>query len=325
MKNKIESFLHKISNKTIAIIGDVMLDQYFCGNVSRVSPEAPVPVVDITSETYHLGGAANVAQNLKSLGCKPILCGLLGNDNLGNSFLEICDKMGLDTFGLFRDKNRITTVKTRIIGNGQQIVRMDKEITTPINIEGEVFFVDTLKSLPQLDGIIFEDYDKGTINKNLIKKIITFAKKNNIPIFVDPKFNNFSNYHNTTLFKPNKRETEVGLKTVLNSKENIIEAGNTIIKNFNVENVLITLGVDGMMLFEKNGYITSIPTIVRQVADVSGAGDTAIATIAAMYVSGMTISDAAQVANITSGIVCEKPGIVAIEKKELIKAMHKYY
>ena len=324
LKNNIEKYLSNTSNKIIAVIGDVMLDQYFWGNVSRVSPEAPVPIVDITDETYHLGGAANVTQNLKSLGCTPIICGLLGNDNRGKRFIEICDKLNLNTIGLHRDNNRITTVKTRVIGNGQQIVRMDREVTNPIDAEGENFLLNTLKSLPKLDGIIFEDYDKGTINKNLITKITAFAKENNIPIFVDPKFNNFSNYNNSTLFKPNKKETEAGLKIKLNNKEDIINAGNTIIKSYDVENVLITLGADGMILFENNGNITEIPTIARKVADVSGAGDTTIATLTAMYVAGMSLSDAAIISNIAAGIVCQIPGIVAIEKNNLIEAIQKY-
>ena len=140
LKNKIKNYLQNASNKTIAVIGDIMLDQYFWGTVSRVSPEAPVPVVDITSETYHLGGAANVAQNLKSLGCKPILCGLLGNDNSGERFLEICKEIELTSIGLYKDPNRITTLKARVIGNRQQIVRMDREITTPIDVYGEHFY-----------------------------------------------------------------------------------------------------------------------------------------------------------------------------------------
>jgi rfaE bifunctional protein kinase chain/domain len=324
LKDKIKKYLKYTSEKVIAVIGDVMLDQYFWGNVYRVSPEAPVPVVDITSESYHLGGAANVAQNLKSLNCNPILCGLLGNDNRGKRFLEICEKLELNTIGLYKSENRITTVKTRVIGNGQQIVRMDRESTNPIDSKCENFLLNTLKCLPKLDGIIFEDYDKGTISKNLILQVIAFAKEKNIPTFVDPKLNNFPNYSNVTLFKPNKKETEAGLKIKLNNKENIINAGNVLIKNYNIENVLITLGTDGMMLFEKNGNITSVPTIARKVADVSGAGDTAIATLTATYVSGAPLSESAIIANIASGIVCEKPGIVAIEKEELIEAVQKY-
>lgn len=324
LKNKIKKHLQKTSNKTIAIIGDVMLDQYFWGNVTKISPEAPVPVVDITAEAYHLGGAANVAQNLKSLGCQPILFGLLGDDENAERFLELCKEKDLETIGLYKDPNRETTIKTRIIGNGQQIVRMDREITDDIDKTAENFIMDNLQSLPQLDAIVFEDYDKGTIKKHLINKIILFAKTKGIPTFVDPKFNNFSNYNNVTLFKPNKKETEAGLKIKLNSEENIISAGNMIMKKYNIENVLITLGANGMVFFDNRYKVHKFSTIAKNVIDVSGAGDTAIATITAMYVAGMSFAEASMVANIAAGIVCEKSGIVAIEKKDLIEWIEKY-
>ncbi|MCL2040040.1 MAG: bifunctional ADP-heptose synthase [Bacteroidetes bacterium] len=323
LKNKLKNYLQNASNKTIAVIGDVMLDQYFIGNVMRISPEAPVPVVDITAESFHLGGAANVAQNLKSLGCNSILFGLLGDDINAERFIELCKEKDLNPDGLYKDANRITTIKSRIIGNGQQIVRMDSEITDSITKIAEDFIIKKLQSAEQLDAIIFEDYDKGTITKQLINRIILFAKANNIPTFVDPKFNNFSNYSGVTLFKPNKKETEAGLKIKLNSKESIIAAGNTIMKEYNISNVLITLGADGMILFEKDG-ITEISTIARKVADVSGAGDTTIATLTAMYVSGMSFAEASMVANVGAGIVCEKPGVVAIEQNDLIEGVKKY-
>ena len=320
----VTKLLNNATSKSVAVIGDVMLDQYFWGKVQRISPEAPVPVVDIENETYHLGGAANVAQNLCSLGITPILCGLLGNDNRGKRFIEICEKVNILPDGLYRDDARITTVKTRVIGNNQQIVRMDREVRNEITEEGENYIFSKISNLKSLDGIVFEDYDKGTISKKLIVQIISWAKKKDIPVFVDPKFRNFKNFEGATLFKPNKIETENGLSMKLSSVEQIENAGKLLINDYKLENVLITLGADGMMLFEKNGNIMSIPTIARKVADVSGAGDTAIASLAAMYVAGATLSEAAMIANFASGIVCEKPGIVAIEKQELLTATQKY-
>lgn len=320
----IEKFFDNSKNKTIAVVGDVMLDQYFWGDVSRVSPEAPVPVVDIISESYHLGGAANVAQNLLSLGITPFLCGLLGNDNRGNRFIEICDKMNISSDGLYRDDTRITTVKTRVIGNNQQIVRMDREVRKTINEKGENYIYEQIKNIKTLDGIIFEDYDKGTITKTLISKIIPWAKNNNIPVFVDPKFNNFKNYSGATLFKPNKKETEAGLEVKLNTTEQIRLAGRRLIEELGLENVLITLGADGMMLFEHNGNISSVSTVARKVSDVSGAGDTAIASLAAMFVAGAKLHQAAIIANFAAGAVCEKPGIVAITKEEIIEVAKRY-
>jgi len=320
----VTKLLNNATNKTIAVIGDVMLDQYFWGKVQRISPEAPVPVVDIENETYHLGGAANVAQNLCSLGITPILCGLLGNDNRGKRFIEICEKVNILPDGLYKDDTRITTVKTRVIGNNQQIVRMDREVRNEITEEGENYIFSKISNLKSLDGIIFEDYDKGTVSKKLIVQIISWAKKKDIPVFVDPKFRNFKNFEGATLFKPNKIETENGLNMKLNSVEQIENAGKLLINDYKLENVLLTLGADGMMLFEKDGNIMSISTIARKIADVSGAGDTAIASLAAMYVSGATLREAAIIANFASGIVCEKPGIVAIEKQELLAATQKY-
>lgn len=321
--NKITDLLANIEGRNIAVVGDVMLDQYFWGEVSRVSPEAPVPVIDITDETYHLGGAANVAQNLISLGMTPTLCGLLGDDNRGKRFVEICDELNIISSGLYKSPDRITTVKTRIIGNNQQIARLDREVKTPINKIEEKYIYEQISKINNLAGIIFEDYDKGTISKNLIDMIMNFSKAKNIPVFIDPKLVNFENYHDATLFKPNKKETEAGLRIILQNKNDVINAGNKIMKDFNIENVLITLGADGMMLFEKNGDITSVPTIAKKIADVSGAGDTAIATLATMYVAGASLAEAAIIANFASGIVCEKPGIVAIEKYELIEVCKK--
>ncbi len=305
----------------IAVVGDVMLDRYFWGEVSRVSPEAPVPVVDIQDETFHLGGAANVARNLRSLGATPVLCGLLGTDEAAEVFINECHNAGIMSNGLFRDKSRATTVKTRIIGNNQQIVRLDKEFRSEINLSGEKYILAQIDALDNLKGIIFEDYDKGVISRRLIRKIVAIAYKKRIPIFVDPKHDNFMSYKGVTLFKPNKKETERGLGVILNTQEDIVNAGKKLQRVLSVENILITLGEAGMMLFEQNGSIFYVPTMARKVADVSGAGDTAIATYAATSISGASCREAALLANFASGIVCEKPGIVAIERTELLDSI----
>ena len=318
--NRVSNIFSNIKGQKVAVVGDVMLDRYFWGNVSRVSPEAPVPVVDIESETFHLGGAANVAKNLCSLKITPILCGLLGNDEPAEIFINQCNKCGILADGLFVENERVTTVKTRVIGNNQQIVRLDREVRCIISKEGENFILNKVKSIEGLAGIIFEDYDKGTISDTLIKNITNFANKNNIPVFVDPKFDNFNKYKNVTLFKPNKKETMQGLGIQLNSYEDIKYAGNKLLEKLKAEYILITLGSAGMVLFEKNGDITKIPTVAKKIADVSGAGDTAIATFATMLISGATCKEAAILANFASGYVCEKPGIVAINQEQLLKA-----
>jgi rfaE bifunctional protein kinase chain/domain len=307
--------------KKIIVIGDVMLDRYFWGSVSRISPEAPVPVVDIENETFHLGGAANVASNLKSLGADVILCGLIGNDNSGKLFIDLTSEIGINPGGLYIDKERPTTVKTRIIGNNQQITRLDREKRDPITSDGADFIRNLIESIDNLSGVIFEDYNKGTITKEIINSINEICIRKNIMTFVDPKFDNFFEYKKPTVFKPNRKEAEQAINLSLKTKDNIITAGKTLIEKLEAENILLTLGSDGMMLFESNGDISSVPTKARQVADVSGAGDTAIATLSLFMTAGATIKEAATLANFASGYVCEIPGIVSITPNELLKSV----
>lgn len=317
-----EDILSNISGKSIAVIGDVMLDRYFWGSVSRISPEAPVPVIDIERETFHLGGAANVAKNLKTLGARPFLCGVIGADYYGRTFTEIARGSGIDTDGLYPDDVRPTTVKTRIIGNNQHIARLDREITNPLSEAGEQFIIDKLETADSLCGVIFEDYDKGAIERRLIERVSAFCRKRGIPVFVDPKFDNFFSYKDCFLFKPNRKEAEKALGFKLTDKESIRAAGAKLLNLLNCENVLITLGAEGMTLFERGGDVSGVRTRARQVADVSGAGDTAIATLAAAIAGGAKIKEAAAMANFASGIVCEKPGIVAIEPEDLINSIN---
>lgn len=318
-RDEINGFIQNFKGKKIVVLGDLMLDRYFWGKVTRVSPEAPVPVVDIKSESYHLGGAANVASNLKSLGLETYLCGLVGDDEYGHKFVDLANLIGVEVKGVYIDPDRPTTVKTRVFGNNQQIVRLDTESIKTVSTKAERHILDKLHEIKDIDCIVFSDYNKGCLSEIVIREIITQAKNNNIPILVDPKFNNFFEYSNVTLVKPNKKEAEVALNMRLDSVEEVNKAGKTLLKKLNVDNVLLTLGQDGMVLFENNGNITRIPTKARTVADVSGAGDTAIASFAAAFISGADVKQAAVVANIASGIVCEKPGIVSIEIDELLK------
>lgn len=318
-RNRAKEILEKANGKQVAVVGDVMLDRFFWGSVTRISPEAPVPVIDVEDETFHLGGAANVAKNLSSLGVKPILFGLVGDDNSGKLFKNIAEEYGISTDGLYSDSNRPTTVKTRIIGNNQHIARIDREERKPIDKKGEEFILNSLKNNWEWKGIILEDYNKGVLSENLIQDIIAFASDNRIPVFVDPKKDNFFSYKNVTLFKPNRKEAQISLDNPMKSKEDIIEAGNKLLSLLNCDNVLITLGSEGMMLFEKDGTISSVPTYARKVSDVSGAGDTAIATIAATIAGKANLKEASALANYASGIVVEKPGIVSIEIDELLE------
>jgi rfaE bifunctional protein kinase chain/domain len=314
--------IDKCRRNKIAVIGDVMLDRYFWGSVTRISPESPVPVVDLEDETYHLGGAANVANNLNYLGIEPLLCGLIGDDNSGSVFSRIANESGINTEGLYRDAGRPTIVKTRIIGNNQQIARLDRETRDQIGQAGEDYIISFLKSHKSLSGIIFEDYNKGVISRTLIQRVMEEFRDNGVPVFVDPKFDNFFEYKNVTVFKPNRKEARQALGVQVKTREDIIEAGKRLLNELKCSNVLLTLGKDGMMLFESNGTISEVATKARHVADVSGAGDTAIATLAAAYSGGANIREAATLANYASGAVCELPGIVAITKEMLIETIH---
>lgn len=320
-ETRTREILSNLKNKKIAVIGDVMLDRYFWGSVSRISPEAPVPVIDIESETNHLGGAANVAANLNSLGVKPFLCGIIGDDTNGQRFNSIASYANINTSALYVDKSRPTTVKTRIIGNNQQIARLDKEVREELSIDGKNFIINQIKAIDDLSGIIFEDYNKGAVSEDLINEIISYTFSKNIPVYVDPKFDNFFVYQGVTVFKPNRKEASKAIGKELKTIEDVNYYGKILLEKLNAENLLLTLGADGMMLFEKNGNISQVPTRARHVADVSGAGDTAIATLSAAISGGADIREAAALANFASGVVCEVPGIVSILPDQLLETV----
>lgn len=317
-KRRAEEILTNCEGKTVAVIGDVMLDKYYIGSVGRISPEAPVPVIDLHETKHHLGGAANVAKNLQKLGLNTLLCGCLGDDNDARIFKELTEKNGINGEGLFNDPNRPTTVKTRIIGNNQQIARVDKEsrLQTKKDCYDHIFKV--IEKADNLSAIIFGDYDKGVIGHHLIEDIAKYAEKHDIPIFVDPKKDFFFAYKNVTLFKPNKKEAAEALNMLLYNFAKVKKAGAALIDKIKCKNVLITLGSQGMMLIDSDYDVFHVKATARNVADVSGAGDTAIAVMTASYVGGSTMKEAALLANYASGVVILESGIVAIEKETLI-------
>ena len=316
-----DQILSSMKAKRVAVVGDVMLDRYFIGNVSRISPEAPVPVIDIEGETFHLGGAANVAQNLHSLGVEPLLCGVIGDDNSGRMFIDIAQESGLNTSTLVSDSSRVTTVKTRIIGNNQHIARVDREVRGAISESTAMQIVQLLSQQQNLDAIIFEDYNKGVITSELINAVRQHSDSKGIPVFVDPKLENFFSFKGATVFKPNRKEAQEALGYALHSDEDIHRAGTDLLQRLHCENVLLTLGAKGMMLFERSGEVLSIPTFALHVADVSGAGDTAIATLVAAFAGGASIREAAILSNVAAGVVCGEPGVVSIEPNKIMNAL----
>ncbi|MDP1678278.1 MAG: D-glycero-beta-D-manno-heptose-7-phosphate kinase [Bacteroidota bacterium] len=311
---RVNELLQNIKNKRIAVIGDVMIDRYIWGNVNRISPEAPVPVVEVESESSRLGGAANVANNIVALGASAQLIGIVGEDFSGKEFRSILESQNASSEGIITDRSRPTTVKTRVIAHHQHVVRIDSEEKKDIgtDIQQKIFSV-LEKIIDSIDGIIIEDYNKGVVVRELIHAIIELANRKNKIITIDPKFNNFFEYTNVTVFKPNKKETEEALGKKLQNEADILVAGRTLMEKLNAENVLLTRGEKGMSLFEKNGSVTHIPTNARNVADVSGAGDTVIATLTTMLTAGATVGEAALLANFAGGIVCGEVGIITID------------
>lgn len=306
--------------KKIAVVGDVMLDRYIWGNVNRISPEAPVPVVEVEGEEFKLGGAGNVANNIKSLGAFPLLIGVIGEDMEGEILLELMKKEGFTTDGIIVDTSRPTTVKTRVIAHNQHVVRIDRESKEPINyIVQEKVKETILRSVHEIDAIIIEDYNKGMIVKSLIYDLISIANSYRLVTSVDPKFDNFFEFRNVTVFKPNRKELEDALGRRLDSEEKIIEAGKFALEKLGCEYLLLTRGDKGMTLFSKDGDIRHIPTKARKVADVSGAGDTVISTLTVALVSGASIVEASILANYAAGIVVEEVGVVPVNKEKLFR------
>ena len=307
----------------VLIIGDVMLDAYLWGKVERISPEAPVPIVTISKRENRLGGAANVAVNIQSLGAKPILCSVIGNDTGGRQFIELLHQCGMSTDGILQSNERVTTVKTRVIGNHHQMLRVDDEADGDIpvgvrrQLEGRI---TELIATKKIDVIIFEDYDKGVIGKNLISHVVKLARSKNIPTAVDPKKKNFNHYKDVSLLKPNLKELREGMKLDIekaNTKE-LSMAVAKLARDNRIGSLLVTLSEKGAFVFSKQEE-KLIPAHIRNIADVSGAGDTVISVAAlclALRVSPVTM---ATLANLAGGLVCEKIGVVPVERDQLIK------
>lgn len=322
--SKFDELKEKFYGKKVAVIGDMMLDCYFWGSVSRISPEAPVPIVEIDNEFFRFGGAANVALNILKLGGIPVPIGVIGNDNDGEIFKNLLNDSGIQADGIFIDKSRPTTAKSRVIADGQHVVRIDKESKEYISSEtSQKLFAFLNRSIDDLDALILQDYNKGVLSYDLIKESIETANNKGKIITVDPKFNNFFSYKNVTVFKPNKKESEDALGVKFKTEEDIIKAGEKLISKINSQYLLLTLGENGIALFDKENNYWRIPTKARKVADVSGAGDTVISTLTVALSAGADIKTASYLANYAGGLVCEEVGILPIEIDYLFNTVKK--
>lgn len=316
LENKFEGF----ANKTVLLIGDGMIDAYMWGSVSRQSPEAPVPVVDVYKRENRLGGATNVAINLSALGAKTIFCGFIGDDDSGQVFRDLLQKNNLSTEGLFEIKNRPTTVKTRIIAQNKHVLRVDEETTEPLeNYAAFIQHLEKMLAKHKFDVVLFQDYNKGVLAPEVISAVTELANQKNIPTVVDPKKDNFLAYKNVTLFKPNLKEIKEGLQIEFDANLPA-ERKNAVAKlreKLNAKMVLLTLSEAGV--YAQSEIIeTHIPAFKRNIVDVSGAGDTVVSVTALALASGFNLDEIALLSNLAGGLVCEEVGVVPINKKLLL-------
>ena len=314
------SLVEHFKQAKILVIGDFILDQFIWGNVSRISPEAPIPIVFVNKKTFMFGGALNVVNNIYSLGGKVYPCGVIGKDNHGQILLKKLRKKKIDTEGIVIDNQRPTTLKTRIIAHHQQVVRIDEEKSVPLNENDFSRFLDYIKKkISKVDLVLIEDYNKGVITPALLQEVSKLVKLHNKIITVDPKEEHFSYYKGVDVLTPNYQEA---LKAVENlcphcvKKSDLGDVGKKLLQRLKCKAVLITLGEKGMCLFEK-GKVINIPTLAQDVFDVSGAGDTVIATFSLAICAGATMEEAAYVSNYAAGIVVGKMGISTVTQEEI--------
>jgi D-glycero-beta-D-manno-heptose-7-phosphate kinase len=323
MANDIRQTFKSFDKLNILIIGDVMIDSYMWGHVSRISPEAPVPIVAVDKKENRLGGAANVALNIQSMGAKPFLCSIIGNDAEGKLFMDLMKKQKLSSDGIIKSKSRTTTVKTRILGNNHQMIRIDEEMDSPADAHDTSLLFNQVKKIiskTKIDAIIFEDYDKGCITPELIKNVVSFATQKKIPTIVDPKKRNFMAYNGVSLFKPNLKELKEGLKTEFDgiSTKELNKIVDSFLKKQNIDSALITLSEKGIYINDGKTKVL-IPAHKRDITDVSGAGDTVVSIAALCLASNLPSETIATLANLAGGLVCEKVGVVPINKNEFLE------
>ena len=321
MKQRLLKILEKFKSKKVLVIGDIMLDKYIWGDVSRISPEAPVQVVNVVKETYEPGGASNVANNIASLDGSAFMVGIVGNDDAKNILLQELKKRKIDTGGIFTDNDKPTIQKIRIMGRSQQLLRVDYEKKEHAHRDIENSIMEFLKKIVKdVDVIVISDYAKGVITPEICNSLVQLSKDCNKPIIVDPKPKHINFYSNVTLITPNNSEASEMTGIEDGTDESIAEIGSRLLKQLDT-NVLITRGEKGMSLFEKNGNVINIPTKAREVYSIIGAGDTVVSTLALALASGAEMKEAAMLANIAAGIKVGKIGTASVSIDEIKKEL----
>ncbi|PBQ30826.1 D-glycero-beta-D-manno-heptose-7-phosphate kinase [Sphingobacteriaceae bacterium] len=322
-KERVREIFKDFNDLNVLIIGDVMIDSYLWGKVSRISPEAPVPIVAVGKKERRLGGAANVALNIQALGANPILCSVIGVDYEGQTFMDLLKTQKLSQKGILKSRDRVTTVKTRVMGNNSQLLRVDEEeegdITTS-ETQQLLTLISYILTHDKIDVVIFEDYNKGLITPRLISKVVELTKSKGIPTCVDPKKRNFNSYKGVSLFKPNLKELREGVKLDI-SGDNVNELQRAV-SSFRVkqkvETVLVTLAEKGVITNSRK-VKEHIPAHIRSIADVSGAGDTVISVASLCRALDCNDILTAAISNLSGGLVCEQIGVVPIDKEQLLE------
>jgi D-beta-D-heptose 7-phosphate kinase / D-beta-D-heptose 1-phosphate adenosyltransferase len=318
-RRQVESFLEKAAAVRALVIGDLMLDEYLWGKAERISPEAPVQVVEVTREDLRLGGAGNVVHNLTALGCSVSVCSVIGADENGTLLRRAFEGQGVGLAGLFEDPQRKTSKKTRVIAANQQIVRIDRETKSPIDAGCERFMLGYLaKSLGDFDVIIVSDYLKGVLTPEVLSAVCKAGRTLGIPVVVDPKGNDYGKYRGATLLTPNRKEAEIASGLAITDLETLERAAERLLTDLELDALLITRSEAGMSLFQADKAAVHIPTVAREVYDVTGAGDTVISVLSLGLACGLALADAAWVANVAAGIAVGKLGTSTVSPQEIV-------
>jgi D-glycero-beta-D-manno-heptose-7-phosphate kinase len=314
--------LDRFPGRRLLVLGDLMLDQFIWGEVRRISPEAPVPVVEVRRESYHLGGAGNVVSNLLELGAAAAPVGVVGDDWAGAELRRRCAELGAETAGISTDASRPTTLKTRIVAHSQQVVRADREARGPVSrATEEAVIAHFAAALPGAEVVIVSDYDKGLLTPRVLAATLGAAREARKPVCLDPKIRHFAHYRGVDVVTPNQQEAERAAGVEITGEASLLEAGARIRAQLDCGHVLITRGEHGMSLLNASGKIAHIPTVAREVYDVTGAGDTVIAALALALSAGAGITAAAVIANYAAGVVVGKVGTATVSRAELAEAI----
>jgi len=323
----VDNILKSVRGKRVMVIGDLILDHYLAGTVDRISPEAPVPIVSLEAgrERWFPGGAANVVRNIASLGGTALMAGIVGDDQGGARLLGLLREEGIDTSCVIKDPSRPTTSKTRIMSGSHQLIRLDSEYTEPASGDIRGALLNAIERLlDSIDAVVLEDYNKGVLTPELIRRIIDGARSYDLPVAVDPKFENFFSYTGCTLFKPNRAETSRALGRIIRSVEDATSAGEELLERLEADAVMITLGEDGAVLIREGEAPFHRPAPAMHVFDVSGAGDTVIAIMALGLASGLSFEDGVRISGFAAAATCAEPGVYAVSPTDVMREVVRY-